>query len=244
MKKKKQKTKAERCFDVTMRSFDSAEVCELVGIFILCFLEKLINKKDCGLYRDDGLLILRNLNGQQIDRMCKIIIKIFKDISFTIDVEMNVKTVDFLDITFNLNNGTYRLYKKPNDLLVYISESSNHPPQIISRLPKIINERLFRNSSNEEVFNSSKYQYEKTLRDSGYTNFKLKFKKTSNNHTKRNRQSNITGFNPHFSRAVSQILEKGFSNYYVTTSHPPTNFTKYLIRTQWHSKRSSHHQIT
>ena len=119
-----------------MRSFDSAEVCELVGIFILCFLEKLINKKDCGLYRDDGLLILRNLNGQQIDRMCKIIIKIFKDISFTIDVEMNVKTVDFLDITFNLNNGTYRLYKKPNDLLVYISESSNHPPQIISRLQK------------------------------------------------------------------------------------------------------------
>ena len=134
--KKKKKTKAERCFDVTMRSFDSAEVCELVGIFILCFLEKLINKKDCGLYRDDGLLILRNLNGQQIDRMCKIIIKIFKDISFTIDVEMNVKTVDFLDITFNLNNGTYRLYKKPNDLLVYISESSNHPPQIISRLQK------------------------------------------------------------------------------------------------------------
>ena len=157
------KKQTESCFDVTMGSFDGAEVCELVGIYILCFLAKLINKKDCGLYRDDGLLILRNVNGQQIDRMRKNIIKTFKDIGFAIDVETNLKIVDFLDTTFNLNNGTYRPYKKPNDLLLYINKSSNHPPQIINQLPKIINERLSRNSSNEEVFNSSKYQYEKAL---------------------------------------------------------------------------------
>ena len=48
---------------------DGAEVCELVGIYILCSLTKLINKEDCGLYRDDGLFILRNANGQEIDRM-------------------------------------------------------------------------------------------------------------------------------------------------------------------------------
>ena len=101
------KKQTESCFDVTMGSFDGAEVCELVGIYILCFLAKLINKKDCGLYRDDGLLILRNVNGQQIDRMCKKIIKTFKDINFAIDVETNLKIVDFLDITFNLNNDTY-----------------------------------------------------------------------------------------------------------------------------------------
>ena len=80
----------------------------------------------------------------------------------------------------------YRLNKKPNNLLSYTNKSSNHPPKVINQLLKIINERLTRNSSNEEVFNSSKYQYEKTLRDSGYTDFKLKFNKTSNNHTKRN----------------------------------------------------------
>ena len=49
--------------------FDGAEVCKLVGIYILCFLPKLINKKYCGLYRDNGQLILQNVNGQQIDRM-------------------------------------------------------------------------------------------------------------------------------------------------------------------------------
>ena len=91
-----------------MGSFDDAEVCKLVGMYILRFLAKLINKKDCGLFGDDGLLILGNVNGQQINRMYKNIIKIFQDIGFTIDVETKLKAIDFLDITFNLNNGTYR----------------------------------------------------------------------------------------------------------------------------------------
>ena len=71
--------------------------------------------------------------------MRKNIIKTFKDIAFAIDVETNLKIVDFLDTTFNLNNGTYRPYKKPNDLLLYINKSSNHPPQIINQLPQIMN---------------------------------------------------------------------------------------------------------
>ena len=133
------------------------------------FLAKLINKNDCGLCRDDGLLILRNVHGQQIDRMLKNVMKIFKDVGFDIDVETNLKIVVFLDITLNLNNGTRRPYKKPNNLLSYINKSTNHLPQIINQLSKTINERLSRNSSNEEVFNSSKQQYEKALTDSGYT---------------------------------------------------------------------------
>ena len=169
------------------------------NLLVLCSLAKLISKKYCGLYSDDGLLILRNVNGQQIDRMRKSIIRIFKDIGFAIDIETNLKTVDFLGITFNLSSGTYKPYKKPNDLLLYINKSSNHAPQIINQLPKIISERLSRNSSNEEAFNSSKYQYEKAREDSGYTDFKLEFNKTSNNHTKKNRQRNIIWFNPPFS---------------------------------------------
>ena len=94
---------------------------------------------------------MRNVNGQQIDRIHKNVIKTFKDISFPIDVETNLKVVDFLATTFNLNNGTYRPYKKPNDLLLYINKSSNHPPEIINQLPKIVNEHLSRNSSKEEV---------------------------------------------------------------------------------------------
>ena len=63
--------------------------------------------------------------------MYKNIIKIFKDIDFAINIELNVKILGFLDITYNLNNGTYRPYKTRNDLLSYINKSSNHPPQIV-----------------------------------------------------------------------------------------------------------------
>ena len=105
-----------------MESFGDAEVCQLVGIYILCSLAKLINKEDCGLYRDDGLLILRNVNGQQIDRIRKKITKTLKYIGFAIDIETNSKIVDFTGTTFNLNNGTYRPYKKPKDLLLYINQ--------------------------------------------------------------------------------------------------------------------------
>ena len=84
-----------------MGRFDGAEVCELVGIYILCFLAKLINKKNCDLYRDDGRLILRYVNGEQIDWIHKNITTIFKNIRFAIDFETNLKIVDFLDNSFN-----------------------------------------------------------------------------------------------------------------------------------------------
>ena len=94
--------------------------------------------------------------GNKLDRTCKNIIKIFEDVGFSIDIENKSKVVDLLDITFNLNNGTYKPYEKPNVPLLHINKSSNHPPQIINHLPRIISERLSRNSTNKEVFNASK----------------------------------------------------------------------------------------
>ena len=79
-----------------------------------------------GLYRDDGLIVLNNKNGQQTDRTRKKIVKIFKDTDFSIDITTNLVEVNFLDVTFNLLNETYRPYRKPNDELKYINVSSNH----------------------------------------------------------------------------------------------------------------------
>ena len=50
-------------FDVTMGAFDGAEVCEAIGNFLLYELSKNYNKKDIGLYRDDGLAIFKNVSG-------------------------------------------------------------------------------------------------------------------------------------------------------------------------------------
>ena len=156
------------CFDVIMGSYDGAEICELVGTFILSKLENIIGKKNTGLYRDDGLVVLRNMNARGIDKIRKIIIKLFKDVGFQLEIKTNPKQVAFLDVTFNLITGLYTPYKKPNDNLLYINTSSDHPPQVIKQLTNSINERLCENSANEQVFNTVKPVYENSSRKSGY----------------------------------------------------------------------------
>ena len=92
----------------------------------------------------------------------------FKEIGFKIEIETNLKIVNFLDITFNLASSTYRPHTKPNDKLLYIHTSSNHSPQIIKCLPDSIEERSSNNSSLQQFFNSAKPEYEKALKDSEY----------------------------------------------------------------------------
>ena len=51
-------------FDVTEGSYDGAEVCELVGLYLLHKLQRLFtNNSSVGLYRDDGLAVVNNLSG-------------------------------------------------------------------------------------------------------------------------------------------------------------------------------------
>ena len=97
-----------------MGSFNVAEICELIGLYIQSKLETVLPKSNFGIYRDDGLALLRNLNGQETDKVRKNIIRVFKDIGFSLEIETNLKEVDFLDVSLNLRNGTYRPYKKPN----------------------------------------------------------------------------------------------------------------------------------
>ena len=89
-----------------------------------------------------------------MDRLRKNRIKILKDVDFKIEIQTHLKIVKFLDVTFNLANGTYRPYEKANESLLYINTSSNHPPEGIKQLPTSINERLSNNSSNEEICNA------------------------------------------------------------------------------------------
>ena len=77
---------------------------------------------------DNGLALIRILNGQQTDKVRKNIIGVFNNIGFSFEIETNLKEVYFLDVSLNLRNGTYHLYKKPSDRLLYIHSLSNHPP--------------------------------------------------------------------------------------------------------------------
>ena len=121
---KKKTTKS--CFDLTMSSYDGAKVCQLVGTFILSKLGNIIGKKNTGLYRDDGLVVLRNMNARGIDKIRKIIIKMFKNVGFQLEIKTNLKQVEFFK--FNLITGLYTPYKNHNDNLLYINTSSDNPP--------------------------------------------------------------------------------------------------------------------
>ena len=155
------------CFDFTMGNYDGAEICELVGTFILSKLGNIMGKKNTGLYRDDGLIVLRNMNARGTYKMRKIIIKMFKEVEFQLEIKTNLKKVQFLDVMFNLITGLYTPYKKPNGNLLYINTSSDHSPKIIKQPANFINKRLYEYSGNKKVFNTIKPVYENTLHKSG-----------------------------------------------------------------------------
>ena len=88
-----------------------------------------------------------------------------------------MKIVNYLDVTFDLSNGTYWPNRTPNKHPRYINIRSNHPPNIIKQIPASSNRRISDNSSNEEAFNKAKAVYNSALKASGYTETK-----TSNLH--------------------------------------------------------------
>ena len=44
---------------------------------------------------------------------------------FNIEIKTNLHIVDFLDVTFNLLDGTYKPYKKQNDQILYVNTHQN-----------------------------------------------------------------------------------------------------------------------
>ena len=110
-------------FDVTMGSFDGAETCKLVGLFLLSQLTHL--DVNVGLYRDDGLATCTK-SPKQVEAIKKEMCKIFKHNSLEITIEANKKVVDFLDITLDLRTAIYKPYKKPNSNFIFINKVTIH----------------------------------------------------------------------------------------------------------------------
>ena len=97
-------------FDVTMGSFDGAEICEIVGLYLLSKLAVLMGKENVGLYRDDGLAAINSCNGPVLDRKRTNIISLFKNEGLNITIGTNLIETYFLDVTFNLVTGKFFPY--------------------------------------------------------------------------------------------------------------------------------------
>ena len=109
---------------------------------------------------------------------------------------------------FDLKTGTHRPYRKPSNTPLCIHTSSNHPHQILKRLPLSINQRLPRNSSNSIIFDQCRDEYEVGRKMSGYKNIHLSYIDRYRTKCKSSRRRNIMWFNPTFSKNVSSNIAK------------------------------------
>ena len=83
-------------------------------------------------------------------------------------IQCNLKLVDYLDVTFNLADSSYRPFNKANNEINYIHKQSNHPPSIIKQLPLSVERGLSKLSLNEKIFNDSILIYYEALIKAGY----------------------------------------------------------------------------
>ena len=94
-----------------MGSFDGAQVYKQVCALILSQLSNIIKNTDMGLYKDDGLIIIRNPNGPKLDSSRKNIFNVLKLLE-CITIKTNLQMINFLDVALNLRKGTFEPYKK------------------------------------------------------------------------------------------------------------------------------------
>ena len=179
-------------FDVTMGSLDGAEVCEIVGLYLLDKVSVLLSKDNAGLYRDDGLGIVNDANGPKLDRLRKDIIAIFKSEGLSITIETNLIETE---------------YRKPNNDPLYINIHSNHPSTIKKELPNMINKRLSELSCDKSEFDKAKGIYEKALNES---DFNTKFSYQNEPSERKNKNRKIIWFNPPHNESVKTNIGKQF----------------------------------
>ena len=200
-------------FDVTMGSFDGAETCELVGLYVLSKLELLIEQKHLGLYRDDGLAVV-NLTGVQIERLRKKVFALFKSLDLSVTIDANITETDFLDLYLDLKNNSYWPFRKENSKIQYIHAESNHPQSIKKQLPNMISKRISNLSCSKEVFERESPVYNDALSTAGYsTNVQFNdpsIPSDSSVKKKRRRTRNIIWFNPPYNGNVKTNLGSKF----------------------------------
>ena len=122
-----------------------------------------------------------------------------------------MKVVNFLDITFDLGEGTFKPYCKPGNTPVYVHKQSNHPPAVIKKIPENVNHRLSSISSNEKMFEEAAPQFQEAINKSGY-NYILKFNPNASEPKRKskNRKRNTLWYNPPYNCAVTTNVGREF----------------------------------
>ena len=220
--------KNEQDFDVSMGSMDGAEVSELVGIYLTSRMMEEFDKDYFGIYRDDGLIIVKG-GGPEADRARKKLVTIFKNEDLKITTECNITKVDFLDIVMDLTNDTTKPFKKPNSTTKYISIASSHPPSIIKSIPLSVSRRLTKISSSKEMFDQEVNHYQAAIDQAGHTD-KLEFMEEVHSEAgsrSKRKARDVIWFNPPWSNNVRTNVGSKFIS--LLKKHFPRNSPLYCI---------------
>ena len=144
-----------------MGAFNGTEICELVGCLLLYNINNIVDPYSHGLYRNDGLIILDKSTLRKCDTIRKKLHRLFNEFGFKLEIQVNLKITDYLDITLNLYNGTVSTFRKQNQNPRYVDKRSKHPTQVFKHIHNDIEHRLSTNSSKIDIFEQSKQDYEK-----------------------------------------------------------------------------------
>ena len=194
---------------------------------VTCHVQKVIDSwrvygdllRYSGLYRDDRLILLEKGLGLKRERIVKDLHKLFKSHGLQITIAYTGQVADFLDVTLDLSDGSYRPYRKRNDTPVYINADSNHLSWSTS--PKWWKRDLQNISCNEDVFDKAKPLYEEALRRSGFK--PMLTYDTGNSIPKKKRKRKITWFNLPFCQSIETNISRRFLSLvdkHFTPDHP------------------------
>lgn len=165
-----------------MGAYDSAQIADLIGFYVLDYLGRIVEHKQMSLYGDDGIIYIPISNNPLMSKIMEKVIRAFKLLGLKIEISSNLKIVDYLDITLNLNDNTFKSYLQVNETPDYINIHFNHRVVILKQIPNTISSRINCLSSNKDVFKKSKKKlYENTLQKSELKNNILLYSPPNNN---------------------------------------------------------------
>ena len=201
-------------YDITMGSKHGAEVCEIVGLYIMSKLKEKTKLEKIGIYRDDGLIAIdKKTSGTEIEKIKKELYSFSKEIGIKFKIENPAFEINFLDLNLNAYSNTFYPYRKPNNEINYINSKSNHPKSIINAIPAMIEKkRINKNSSNKSLFDQAKNDYNNALKKSGY-NHEIKYTESDTENQKKrknNRKRKCISFNPTFCKSVKTNIGRQF----------------------------------
>ena len=99
------KSSSESLFDVAMGSYNGAEICEMVGLYILNKISAIFGKNRVGLYRDAGLALVKGNSTRNADMARKSLNETFHQFGLKITCEVSHHLAHFLDVTLDLNSN-------------------------------------------------------------------------------------------------------------------------------------------